>query len=441
MRDPEPERKEQILFGIHYQTHSSPSAFHISTASTTNCSCKIFILYLSLPKFLESTMKFGTNKTDFYQSLQRIIGVIPSKTTIPILGNILCNLEPGSLRLTGTDLEVSIVTTLGVNGSASGSFALPAKKTYDIIRELPEVPLEVDVQDNFRVTISSDKGKYTLSGESSDEYPQISPGQTESSFSYPLGRLLRMIEKTLFAVSLDELRTTLMGMLLELRERELRTVATDGHRLVRISDQTFVNKDRPAQVIIPTKALQLLARTSEQQQNVDIAIGENHIVFKTQHTTIFSKLINGQFPTYERVIPTDNDLEMTVERDVLAAAVRRVSLFANQTTQQVRFTSTHNTLTVQAEDEQIGGEAKESIPVTFSGDKLEIGYNSQYLLEILRHIDTPEVVFQLKDGGSAAILRPVAQTADDKTSSDRAGEDQLMLLMPIRLNDAPQDVT
>ncbi len=386
-------------------------------------------------------MKFGTNKTDFYQSLQRIIGVIPSKTTIPILGNILCTLEPGLLRLTGTDLEVSIVTALAVNGNSSGSFALPAKKTYDIIRELPEVPLEVDVQDNFRVTISSDKGKYTLSGESSDEYPQISPGQTESSFSYPLGRLLRMIEKTLFAVSLDELRTTLMGLLLELRERELRTVATDGHRLVRISDQTFVNKDRPAQVIIPTKALQLLARTSEQQQNVDIAIGENHIVFKTQHTTIFSKLINGQFPTYERVIPTDNELEMTVERDVLAAAVRRVSLFANQTTQQVRFTSTRNTLTVQAEDEQIGGEAKESIPVTFGGDKLEIGYNSQYLLEILRHIDTPEVLFLLKDGGSAAILRPVAQTADDKTSSERAGEDQLMLLMPIRLNDAPQDVT
>lgn len=386
-------------------------------------------------------MKFGTNKTDLYQSLQRIIGVIPAKTTIPILGNILCTLEPGSLRLTGTDLEVSIVTVLGVNGSTSGSFTLPAKKMYDIIRELPEVPLEVEVQDNFRVSISSDKGKYTLSGESSDEYPQISPGQTESSFSYPLGRLLRMIEKTLFAVSLDELRTTLMGMLLELRERELRTVATDGHRLVRISDQSFVNKDRPAQVIIPTKALQLLARTSEQQQNVEIAIGENHIVFKTQHTTIFSKLISGQFPTYERVIPTDNELELIVERDMLAAALRRVSLFANQTTQQVRFTTTHNALTVQAEDEQIGGEAKEAIPVTFSGDKLEIGYNSQYLLDILRHIDTPEVLFQLKDGGSAAILRPVAQTTDDKTSSDRAGEDQLMLLMPIRLNDAPQAVT
>lgn len=386
-------------------------------------------------------MKFGTNKADFYQSLQRIIGVIPSKTTIPILGNILCNLEKDVLRLTGTDLEVSIVTTLNVNSTATGAFTLPAKKTYDIIRELPEIPLDIEVHDNFRVTISSDKGKYTLSGESSDEYPQISPGQTESTFAYPLGRLLRMIEKTQFAVSLDELRTTLMGMLLELRDRELRTVATDGHRLVRVSDPTFVNKDRAAQVIIPAKALHLLARTSEQQQNIDIAIGENHIVFKTQHTTIYSKLISGQFPNYERVIPTDNELEMTVERDVLAAAVRRVSLFANQTTQQVRFTVSRASLTVQAEDEQIGGEGKESIPVTFDGEKLEIGYNSQYLLEMLRHIDTPEVLFLLKDGGSATILRPIAQQSDDKSTGDKAGEDQLMLLMPIRLNDAPQDVT
>lgn len=384
-------------------------------------------------------MKFATNRVDFFQSLQRIIGVIPSKTTIPILGSILCNLENGILRLTGTDLEVSIMTTLEVTGNASGAFTLPAKKTYDILRELPEVPLDIEVDDNFRVSISSDKGRYRLSGESSDEYPQISPGQTESAFTYPLGRLLRMIEKTQFAVSLDELRTTLMGLLLELRERELRTVATDGHRLVRISDRSFVNKDRAAQVIIPTKALHLLARISESQQDVEIAIGENHIVFKTAHTTIYSKLISGQFPNYERVIPNDNELELTIERDMLAAAVRRVSLFANQTTQQVRFTSTRNTLTVQAEDEQIGGEAKETIPATFSGDKLEIGYNSQYLLEILRHIDTPEVLFQLKDGSSAAILRPVAQAADDKAGSERTGEDQLMLLMPIRLNDVPQE--
>jgi DNA polymerase-3 subunit beta len=383
-------------------------------------------------------MKFGTNKADFYQSLQRIIGVIPSKTTIPILGSILFNLEKGVLRLTGTDLEVSIITTQNVTGSASGAFTLSAKKTYDIIRELPEVPLEIEIADNFRVTISSDKGKYSLNGESSDEYPQISPGQTEGSFSYPLGRLLRMIETTQFAVSLDELRTTLMGVLLELRERELRTVATDGHRLVRMSDLTFVNKDRPMQVIIPTKALHLLTRLSEQQQTVDIAIGESHIVFKTEHTTILSKLITGQFPNYERVIPSDNQLELVVERDVLAAAVRRVSLFANQTTQQVRLAVSRNALTVQAEDEQIGGEAKESIPATFDGEQLEIGYNSQYLLEVLRHIDTPEVLFQLKDGGSAAIVRPAAAAAEG-TSGDRAGEDQLMLLMPIRLNDAPQE--
>lgn len=384
-------------------------------------------------------MTFGTNKAELYQSLQRIIGVIPSKTTIPILGNILCSLEKGLLRLMGTDLEVSIVTSLEVNSSASGSVTVPAKRIYDIVRELPDVPVEIEVDDNFRITISSDKGKYRLSGESSDEYPQISPSPGDSSIIYPLGRFLRMIDKAQFAVSLDELRTTLMGVLLELREREMRVVATDGHRLVRMSDHNFKNKDRAMQVIIPTKALHLLARISEPEQNVDVALGENHIVFKTQRTTIFSKLISGQFPNYERVIPNDNNLEMTIERDVLAAAIRRVSLFANQITQQVRFTTENNTLTVQAEDEQVGGEARESIPASYSGDKLEIGYNSQYLLEILRHIDTPEVLFQLKDGSSATIIRPVSPPAGEAAAAAAEGEEQLMLLMPIRLNDAVRE--
>lgn len=388
-------------------------------------------------------MKFATNKADLYQCLQRIIGVIPSKTTIPILTSILCTLEDKRLRLTGTDLEVSIVTTLDVDSASSGAVTIPAKKIYDIVRELPEVPLEIEVDEKFRITISSDKGRYRLCGESSDEYPQISPGQTEATFSYPLDRFLRMIDKTQFAVSLDELRTTLMGVLLELREKEMRLVATDGHRLVRYSDYSFTNPDRSMRVIVPTKALHLLERNSEQQQNVDIAIGENHIIFETPRATIFSKLISGQYPNYERVIPTNNDLELTVERDALAAAVRRVSLFANQATQQVRFITIKNSLTVQAEDEQIGGDAKETIPVNFSGGTMEIGYNAQYVLEMLRHIDTTEVLFELKDAASAAIIRPVLPPMRDKEEGGipprRDGEEHLMLLMPIRLNDAPQE--
>ncbi len=377
-------------------------------------------------------MKFETNRADFYQALQRVIGVIPSKTTIPILGNILCQVEAEQLRLTGTDLEVSIITSMNISGASPGAATIPAKKIYDIVRELPDVPLEIDVDDKFRVTLSSDKGRYRLSGESSEEYPQISLGQAESTFNYSVTRFLRMVSKTQFAVSLDELRTTLMGVLLEIRENEMRMVATDGARLVRFSDHSFKSAKPGLKVIIPTKALHLLARISEQQSNVEIIAGENHIVFKTPQTTIFSKLISGQYPNYERVIPTDNNLELTIERDALAAALRRVSLFANQTTQQVRFTVTKNSLTVQAEDEQIGGEAKEALSASFSGEDMEIGYNSQYLMEILRHVDTQDVLFELKEPSSAAIIRPVLQTSE----SEKNGEEQLMLLMPIRLNDA-----
>ena len=381
-------------------------------------------------------MKFISNKADFFQALQRVIGVIPAKTTIPILGNILFALDGKRLQLTGTDLEVSILTTLEVDGQTPGSVTIPAKKIYDIVRELPEVPLQLEVDERFRATLASDKGQYRIVGQSSDEYPQIAAGQAESTLTYGLPRFLKMVETTQFAVSLDELRTTLMGVLLELREQELRMVATDGHRLVRYSDLSFRNKDRALQVIVPTKALHLLARNSDRHDTVELAIGENHIVFRTPATTIFSKLINGQFPNYERVIPTDNDQELIVEREALISAVRRVSLFANQTTQQVRFSLSKNSLSVQAEDEQVGGDAKETLPVVFKGSKMEIGYNSAYLLEILRHLETPEVLFVLKDPASAAILRPQAAA---KEQAEGVREELMMLLMPIRLNDLPPD--
>ncbi len=387
-------------------------------------------------------MKFVVTKNELFQCLQRIIGVVPVKTTIPVLTNILFELEGQQLRLTGTDLEVSIITYLDVRGEQDGTAAFPAKRLFDIIRELPDLPLTLETDKNNRLLLATDKGTYKLAGESSDEYPHIASEPFVSQISYPTARFLRMIDKTIFAVSTDELRTTLMGVLLELRPHELRLVATDGHRLAKITDTSYTmpaaSDDKPnalfvkpesgvMQAIMPTKALQLLTRNAEQSEQIEVAISENHLTFRLGATTIYSKLINGQFPNYERVIPVDNELTMAIDRDLLAASVRRAAIFANQISHQIRWSLEPGKLTISAEDVQVGGEARESLATQYEGKAMDIGYNAQYVLELLRHVDSEEVFMKLKDPGSAAIVEPAQQ---------KEGEAYMMLLMPIRLNEA-----
>ncbi len=387
-------------------------------------------------------MKFVVTKSELFQCLQRIIGVVPVKTTIPVLTNILFELEGQQLRLTGTDLEVSIITYLDVRGEQDGTAAFPAKRLFDIIRELPDLPLTLETDKNNRLLLTTDKGTYKLAGESSDEYPHIASEPFVSQINYPTARFLRMIDKTIFAVSTDELRTTLMGVLLELRPHELRLVATDGHRLAKITDTSYTmpaaSDDKPnalfvkpeggvMQAIMPTKALQLLTRNAEQSEQLEVAVSENHLTFRLGTTTIYSKLINGQFPNYERVIPMDNELTMGIDRDLLAATVRRAVIFANQISHQIRWSLEPGKLTISAEDVQVGGEARETLATQYEGKAMDIGYNAQYVLELLRHVDSEEVFIKLKDPGSAAIVEPAQQ---------KEGEIQTMLLMPIRLNEA-----
>jgi DNA polymerase-3 subunit beta len=386
-------------------------------------------------------MKLVVSKNELFQCLQRIIGVIPVKTTIPVLTNILFELEGQQLRLAGTDLEVSIVTHIEVRGEQDGTAAFPAKRLFDIIRELPDLPITLEADKNNRLTLSTEKGNYKLAGEASDEYPHIASEKFVSQISYPTARFLRMIDKTIFAVSSDELRTTLMGVLLELRPHELRLVATDGHRLAKITDTTytmpaaeskaealFVKPETGVmQAIMPTKALHLLTRNFEQSELLEVAISENHLTFRLGATTIYSKLINGQFPNYERVIPSDNDFKMIIDRDQLAASVRRVAIFANQITHQIRCSLEPGKATISAEDVEVGGEARETLAAQYDGKPMEIGYNAQYVQELLRHVDSEEVLIKLRDPGSAAIVEPMQQ---------KEGEMHMMLLMPIRLNDA-----
>lgn len=370
-------------------------------------------------------MKFSVNRKELHIAIQNIIGVIPVKTTIPILANILFDLQGDVLTLTGTDLEVSISTKITVQGDLDGALTIPAKILYEIIRELPDIPIEIDCDEN-NISLNTEKGFYKLSGESKEEFPKIAVDDSEGSFKISAKRFNSMINKTIFAVSTDELRTTLMGVYLQVLENELRMVATDGHRLVKIVDKTFKAPGLQKEAIIPTKALNLLTKNVQDDTEIKVSLSDDHIVFQFGETTIFGKEIEGQFPNYERVIPVDNDKTVLLSRDLLSSSVKRVSIFSNSITHQIRLSVSDNLLEVQSEDVEFGGEAKEKITADYSGESINVGYNANYLLDILKHIAVDDIELHLKDAVSAGLIYPANQKED---------ENILMLLMPIRLND------
>lgn len=371
-------------------------------------------------------MKFSVNKADFFQSLQKVIGVIPQKTTIPILSNVLLKLEDDTLSISGTDLEISITTKCSVFDAEDGGITVQGKRFFDIVRELPDVPITIMTDENSVLTLSTDKGTYKLVGEIEDEYPQIGVEEADATFSIALHKFCRMVDKTSFAVSNDELRTTLMGVLMQLTPTELRMAATDGHRFAKICDLTYKGNEDSTSVILPTKALQLVTKNIDESENLEIGVGENHVTFNSGNTRIFSKVIEGQFPNYDRVIPIDNDLKMFANRELMMSTVKRIAIFSSIYTHQIKFSISPSSLVIQAEDAEMGGEAQESIPVDYSGEPLQVGYNGAYIGDILRHLDSEDVVFHLKDSGSAAIIKPAVQEED---------EDLMMLIMPIRISD------
>ncbi len=374
-------------------------------------------------------MHFTVSKGVLQRSLQKVVGVIPAKTTIPILENVLLELQGNKLQITGTDLEICISTEITVNADKDGACAVPAKSLNEILRELPEIPIELQLEDQNKISLRTQNGLYKLGGQPKEEFPSIVLEESEGKFEIDSSLLARMINRTIFAVSTDELRTTLMGVYFQLLAEGFRCVATDGHRLVKINNNQIKSDEFQKNVIVPTKALSLILRNIEaldDSQNIAISFGENHLIFRLNETFIYSKIIEGQYPKYENVIPMDNDKKMIVNKEQLSAAVKRVAIFSNSFTRQIKFAIDKNMLKISSEDVEFGGEGNEELAVKYEAETLEIGYNGLYILDIIKNIDTDEVVFLLKDSVSAAIVTPISQ---------KANEDLMMLIMPIRLTD------
>ncbi len=368
-------------------------------------------------------MKFAVNSTELQRVLGKLGGVIPSKSTMPILENILCELEGGVLTLTATDLAISLTLTVKVDGKEDGKIAIPAKRLMDTMRSLPDTVASfvMDTATN-KIRIQTETGQYQLTGEPAKEYPQIITFKGEQQITLDAATLRRMIHRTVFAVSSDELRPAMMGVLFQSTEQELRAVATDGHRLVRIVLKKS-GDSLPSDIIIPAKALHVVVKSLEEGE-ATIGVTQTHVKFLFNDSLLVSRLIDETYPNYESVIPGENTKVLRVKRDDLIGSIRRVALYASQTTHQVRFQVERDVLQISAQDLDFGGEAREKLPCTYSGEALEIGFNSQYLVDILTHLEDGEVLLKFSSPTRAGIIAPAEESPQ---------EEVIMLVMPVRL--------
>ena len=372
-------------------------------------------------------MKFSIVQKSLLEALQTVANVVPTRSTTPILENVLFELEDQKLKITGTDLEVSITTQISTEKTEEhGSIALPARVLTEMIRSLPGIPIDFESDENNKVKITTDQGLYQIAGIGKEKFPEIPKLAEKRIIEVDNTNLSRMFGNTLFAVSADELRPTLMGVFLQIMGDEFRMVATDGHRLSKIVNKNFHCEGSPVRMIVPPKAVQIVLKNMEEEGTTKLIIDESGLCFLFDDTTLYTRLVEGQYPDYERVIPKDNDKKWTANKDLLMASVKRVSIFSSALTHQVRFTLSPDKLVISSEDVDIGGEAREELKVDYTDDPMEIGYNAQYMLDILKHIDTDDVVFNLKNPVSATLITPSKEKDEE--------ESFLMLLMPIKLS-------
>ncbi len=375
-------------------------------------------------------MKFTVSSTDLQKALTAVNGAVPNKSTLPILECVLFEKEDGTLRLAATDLEISIVQRLNVqfesNGAAEGTaerIAVPAKRLLDTLRALPDLPITFASDADFQVELTTDQGRYKMVGFDGADYPALPSLEGEREIETDGGLVKRAISKTGFAVSRDALRPAMMGIYFQIRPEHSRVVATDGHRLVKLILDAMTAEE-PLDFVVPEKALSLTARVAGDEA-CTIRVGGGYVGFDFGDVQVMGRMIDEAYPNYEAVIPVENDKRLSVSRDALLAAVRRVALYSSSMTHQIRLKMEPNQLTVSAEDIERASEAKERVLCEYDGPEMEIGFNSVYLTEVLSNVGGEDVVFEFSSPNRAGVVTP-AQQAD--------GEDMLMLIMPVMLN-------
>ncbi len=373
-------------------------------------------------------MRFIVSTSTLLKHLQIVNGASSSSTVLPILENFLFEIKDGLLTISATDLQTSMTTSLSVESKEEGRVAVPSKILLDTLKTLPDQPITFIIDDNnFAIEISAGDGKYKLSGENADDFPKIPVVDNASSLNMPASVLSEAITKTIFAVSNDELRPAMTGVFCQLSPQNITFVATDAHKLVRYT-RNDCKADKASSFILPKKALTLL-KSALPNSDVNVAIDYNatSAFFKFDNINLVCRLIDERYPDYEAVIPANNPNKLIIDRALFLNTLRRVVIFANKTTHQVRLKINGSELNISSEDLDFANEAHERLSCQYDGEDLEIGFNARFLIEMLNNLNGEEVTLELSTPNRAGLLIP--QTNDEN-------ENVLMLVMPVMLNNS-----
>ena len=358
--------------------------------------------------------------------LQAVNGASSNSTVLPILDNFLFELKDGTLTISATDLQTSMTTSLPVESKEDGKIAIPSKILMETLKTLPDQPITFSIDDQtFAIEINADNGRYKLSGENGEDFPKISVIENASSVHLPASVLSEAINKTLFAVSNDELRPAMTGVYCQLSPQHITFVATDAHKLARYRRKD-TKSESVASFILPKKALVLL-KSSLPVEDVNVSIEYNNTsaFFRFGNINLICRLIDERYPDYEAIIPQNNPNKLIIDRGLFLNCLKRVVIFANKTTHQVRLKVTGCELNISSEDLDFANEAHERLSCQYEGEDIEIGFNAKFLIEMLSNLSGEEVAFEMSTPNRAGLLIP--QTHDE-------GEDVLMLVMPVMLN-------
>jgi len=370
-------------------------------------------------------MKFIVSSGLLSKQLQQISGVIQANTVLPILEDFLFEVEKNELTVTATDLETVMRVAVEIDSKESGKVCIPARILMDSLKNLPDQPLAFSIDKNFAIELTSDSGKYKVMGENPDNFPKEPETTTANTITMPSTALVTAINKTLFAISNDDLRPAMTGVFFELLEDGMQCVATDAHRLVKYK-RTDVQCDVQDSFIVPKKPLNLLkSALPDNDTEISLSFDKNHLFVTCGDTKLICRLIDARFPDYKVVIPADNPYKLIVMKSDFQQALRRVSIFSNKSTYQVALTINGSQLSLAAQDIDFSFEGNERMACQYDGEDMTIAFNARLMLESLNAADSAEVVLELSSPTKAGIIKPTEQDEN---------EDLLMLIMPLMLN-------
>ena len=366
-------------------------------------------------------MRFSLQRETLLKPLAQVVNVVERRQTLPVLANLLVQVTDGQLSLTGTDLEVEMVSRRAVDDAQDGETTIPARKLFDIVRALPDGSKVVISQSGDKITVQAGRSRFTLSSLPAGDFPSVDEVEATETIAVPEAALKELIERTAFAMAQQDVRYYLNGLLFDLGDTRLRCVATDGHRLALCETTLEDAVQTKRQIILPRKGVTELQRLLEGgDKTLELELGRNHLRVKRDDVTFTSKLIDGRFPDYEAVIPIGADREVTIDRELLRAALQRVAILSNEKYRGVRMEVSPGLLRINAHNPE-QEEAQEEVEADTKVDELAVGFNVNYLLDALTALRGEQVVIKLRDANSSALVR---EATDERSRH---------VVMPLRL--------